>query len=101
MKTYHLDHEERDVLRSYNEDEWTAVSNLEEELEHYRSQAIATIQRDQSISIRLAPQDFEAIQKQAQAAGISDQALIASIVHKFIVGHLVETNVSSLPPISE
>jgi predicted DNA binding CopG/RHH family protein len=45
------------------------------------------------VNIRLAGRDLEAIQKRALLEGIPYQTLIASILHKYAAGRLVERDV--------
>jgi predicted DNA binding CopG/RHH family protein len=85
-----LDDEERDLLASLERDEWQSTPDLANEREHYRAYAAATLERDRSVSLRLAEDDWERLQQQAQAAGVSREALIAQIVHLYTSGELVE-----------
>jgi predicted DNA binding CopG/RHH family protein len=85
-----FDNEERDLIAAFERDEWQSVPNLAQELEGYRQYATATIARNRSLHIRLAADDFERLQHQAQAAGLSRETLIEQIVHQYIAGELVE-----------
>jgi predicted DNA binding CopG/RHH family protein len=85
-----FDHEEQDILASFERDEWQSAPQLAEELARYRQYATATIERTRSVNIRLAADDFARLQQQAQAAGVSRESLIEHIVHQYITGELVE-----------
>jgi predicted DNA binding CopG/RHH family protein len=85
-----LDDEERDVLASFERDEWQSTPDLEKELEYYRAYAAATLERDRSVSVRLAADDLQQLERQAQATGMSREALIAQIVHRYMAGELME-----------
>lgn len=85
-----FDHEEQDILASFEQDEWQSTPNLAQELELYRQYAAATNERQHRVSVRLAADDLERLQQQAQAAGLSRETLLEQIVHQYIAGELVE-----------
>ena len=82
---------EDDVLTSYESGEWKSVTNLDDEIARYASSAAATLTKDKRINIRLSSRDLEDIQMRAAEEGLPYQTLIASIVHKYASGRLVET----------
>ena len=85
-----LDREEKELLESFDRDEWKPVANQEAEAERYRGYARATFKKDMRVNIRLSKKDLEAIQKRALEEGIPYQTLMGSILHKFADGRLVE-----------
>ncbi len=86
----HLDSEEKELLESYDRDEWQPVSDLKSESNRYRSYASATYRKDKRVNIRMSEKDLTAIQKKALEEGIPYQTLISSILHKYISGRLSE-----------
>lgn len=84
------DPEEKEILESYEKDEWQPVSDLRAETERYRKQASATFRKDKRITIRISEKDLAGIQKRALEEGIPYQTLIASILHKYVSGRLTE-----------
>ena len=62
----------------------------QKETKRYQGYARDTLRKDRRINIRLAGLDLEAIQKRAIMEGIPYQTLIASILHKYAAGRLVE-----------
>ncbi len=82
---------EDDILESYESGEWKSVANLDEEIARYASSATATLTKDKRINIRLSSRDLEDIQMRAAEEGMPYQTLIASIVHKYASGRLVES----------
>lgn len=80
-----LSSEERDLLESYERDEWRSVSNIQERRLRYQTYANAALEADGIISLALPAQDMEVIRRKAAEAGVSQQALIARIVHEFAV----------------
>lgn len=85
-----LNGDEIELLRSYEEGEWQPVREVEAEKERYQNYARATFQKDKRINIRISSKDLEAIQTRALEEGIPYQTLMASILHKYISGRLVE-----------
>jgi predicted DNA binding CopG/RHH family protein len=87
-----LDQEERELLESYERDEWKSVSDLKSTSERYQNYADATFKKDKRVNIRISQKDLAAIQKKALSEGIPYQTLISSILHKYISGRLAEKN---------
>ena len=81
---------EDDILESYESGEWKSLANLDDEFARYASSAAATLTKDKRINIRLSSRDLEDIQMRAAEEGMPYQTLIASIVHKYASGRLVE-----------
>jgi len=85
-----LDSEEKELLESYDRDEWQSVSDIESESDRYRRYASTTFKKDKRVNIRMSEKDLMAIQKKALEEGIPYQTLISSILHKYISGRLTE-----------
>jgi predicted DNA binding CopG/RHH family protein len=82
---------EEDILTSFESGEWKSVDNLADEIASYAASASATLAKDKRINIRLSSRDLQDIQMRAAEEGMPYQTLIASIVHKYASGRLVET----------
>jgi len=74
---------EEEILASFERDEWQSVPNLKKEIARYAS-------KDKRINIRISSRDLEDIQARAAEEGIPYQTLMASVLHKFVTGRLVE-----------
>ncbi len=85
-----LDQEERELLESFEAGEWKSVPNVGEEIERYRQYARDTFKKDSRVNIRISRKDLEAVQKRALEEGIPYQTLMASVLHKYVSGRLVE-----------
>lgn len=90
MSKHKLNTEEKDLLASYEADEWQSVDNIEQEMESYKEYATATFKKDRRVNIRISSKDLEALQKRALEEGLPYQTLIASVLHKYINGRLIE-----------
>jgi predicted DNA binding CopG/RHH family protein len=84
------DPEEQEILDSFDRDEWRSIPDLESEQARYREVAKATFRKDRRVNIRISQSDLESIQIRALQDGIPYQTLMASILHKYVNGRLVE-----------
>jgi predicted DNA binding CopG/RHH family protein len=85
-----LDPEEKDLLDSFERGEWQSIEGRKEAFARYRDYARATFKKDRRVNIRISRKDLEALQKRALEEGIPYQTLLASILHKYAAGRLVE-----------
>ncbi|MFH1877389.1 MAG: antitoxin [Candidatus Omnitrophota bacterium] len=87
-KKHKLEKEEKNLLESFEKEEWLSVSDKEARIKRYAQYAKNTLKKDKRISIRMSGQDYIGIQVRAMEEGIPYQTLITSIVHKYILGTL-------------
>lgn len=92
-----LDAFEEDLLASYEKGEFKSTSPSKAELSKFKAAATATFIKDRRINIRLSSPDLMDIQARALEEGIPYQTFIASVLHKYASGRLVE-KVSNLSP---
>ena len=90
MTEMNFDQEEKELLESYEQDEWKPVVDLETEKERYQTYATATFKKDKRVNIRISNKDLEALQTRALEEGIPYQTLMASVLHKYVSGRMVE-----------
>ena len=90
MSDIKLDAEEKELLTSYETDEWQSVGNVETETQTYSEYATATFKKDKRVNIRISSKDLEALQKRALEEGLPYQTLIASVLHKYVNGRLID-----------
>jgi len=84
------DAKERRLQRSYEDGEWRSTRPSRKTLERYRAYARATLAKDRRVNIRLSSRDVEDIQARAMEEGIPYQTLMASVLHKYATGRLVD-----------
>jgi predicted DNA binding CopG/RHH family protein len=87
---YKLDSEEKEILDDYENDEYIEISDMGKEIEKHKEYAKATFLKNKRINIRISQRDLEYIQRKALEEGIPYQTLIASLIHRYISGKLVE-----------
>lgn len=83
-----LDHEEKELLSSFEKGEWKSIKNLKNEKRAAHETATKTLRKDVRINIRLTSTDVSNIKQIAAYEGMPYQTLIASILHKYAAGHL-------------
>jgi predicted DNA binding CopG/RHH family protein len=90
MKTK-LTKEEKEILDSFEKDEWVQVQNLTKRKKELMAYARNTLRKDKRLNIRISERDLLELQKKAVNEGLPYQTYVSSIIHKFINGNLVET----------
>ena len=90
MSDIKLDAEEKELLTSYETNRWQSVADVESQKQTYSEYATATFKKDKRVNIRISSKDLEALQKRALEEGLPYQTLIASVLHKFVNGRLVD-----------
>jgi len=84
-----LTKEEKEVLRDFDGGAFRSVAT-KRELEAYRVAAHATALKDRRVNIRISSLDLAGLQARALQEGLPYQTLIASVLHKYVSGRLVE-----------
>ena len=84
--------EEMDLLNSIENDEWKSVKNRIELTKQLQEAAKNTMLKDQRMNIRIAKKDLDGLKTKALEEGIPYQTLVASILHKYVNGKLIEQN---------
>jgi predicted DNA binding CopG/RHH family protein len=85
-----LDPFEEDVLSDYDKGTLKSTSPSKNKLAKFKAAATATFIKDRRINIRLSSPDLMDIQARALEEGIPYQTFIASLLHKYVSGRLVE-----------
>ena len=84
-----VDAYEREILSAFEKGSLKSVAT-KAELEKFRAAARATAVKDRRVNIRLSSIDLNDIQVKALEEGMPYQTLIASVLHKYVSGRLVE-----------
>lgn len=85
-----LTKEEDDLLGSVERGEWRRSGSLAKDKKQLQAAARATVRKDKRVNIRMTARDVQHFQKAALEEGLPYQTLIASILHKYITGRLVD-----------
>ena len=81
---------EAEILRSFEKGEWNPVKNLKKEVGRYGEAAAETLLKNRRVNIRISAIDLEGLQAKAAAEGLPYQTLMASVLHKYVSGRLVD-----------
>ena len=84
-----IDAYEQDILTAFDKGLLKSVAT-KAELEKFKAAARATAVKDKRVNIRLSSIDLSDIQVKAMVEGVPYQTLIASVLHKYVSGRLVE-----------
>jgi predicted DNA binding CopG/RHH family protein len=87
-----LDKEEKEILEAYEQGGLRRSRGSRKAIEEHRAVAEATFKKDARINIRLPSKDLRSLQARALREGIPYQTLVASVLHKYVDGQLVEKN---------
>lgn len=82
---------EKDILDAYEKGELISTKPSRQEKEKYKAAAQTTFLKDRRVNIRLSSPDLIDIQARALEDGVPYQTLIASVLHKYVSGRLLET----------
>ena len=85
---------EKEILVSYEDDEWKSVRNVAEQKIRYSKYAKDTMLKKKKINIELSEKDLTNLKAKSLEEGIPYQSLVSSVIHKFLSGKLVENNPS-------
>ena len=79
-----------EILASFERGEWSPVRNQKGEIARFKA-AAATLLKNKRVNIRISSRDLEGLQAKAAEEGVPYQTLMASVLHKFVSGRLVDT----------
>ena len=90
-RMYHpIDEEEKDLLKSTENDEWITVRDIDKQKRQAREYAEATIRKDKRMNIRISERDLRNLKKRALEEGIPYQTMVSMILHKYLSGRYAE-----------
>lgn len=78
------------LINSVEQGGWQSVDNLAQMKKALMQAAVETALKDTRINIRMAKRDVSAIKTIAMEQGIPYQTLIASVLHKYASGQVLD-----------
>jgi len=81
-----LDKSEKELLDSFERNEWKSVPNLSKRKTELKQYARDTIRKNKRVNIRISERDLNELQRIAIREGLPYQTLISSILHKYVNG---------------
>jgi predicted DNA binding CopG/RHH family protein len=85
-----LNAEEKEILDGFDSGMLKRVQGTAAAIKAHQAIAEATFKKDARINIRLSSKDLRALQARALREGVPYQTLIASVLHKFVDGQLID-----------
>jgi predicted DNA binding CopG/RHH family protein len=85
-----LDREEQRILSAFERGDLKSTITSERALKRYQEYARATLGKQHRVNIRLSAQALVGIRMRAAEEGMPYQTLMASVLHKYATGKLVE-----------
>ncbi len=85
-----MNNNELALMDSVEKDEWQPVSHFNEVKKALMQAATETALKDTRINIRMAKRDVSALKTKALEQGVPYQTLIASVLHQYATGQIVE-----------
>jgi predicted DNA binding CopG/RHH family protein len=82
------DEEELEILQALKAGTLKSVADVKKQMKTHRAAAEATFKKDQRLNIRISSRDLKNLQARALEEGIPYQTFAASLLHKFVSGHL-------------
>ncbi len=82
---------EEEILASFEKGEWKSVPKLKSEITRFAAIASASLAKNKRVNIRISSRDLDDIQAKAAEEAIPYQTLMASVLHKYVTGRLVES----------
>ena len=90
---------EEEILAEYERGEWRRVPSAKADIARYVEYARASLLKDRRVNIRISSRDLEDLQARAAVEGMPYQTLMASVLHKFVTGRLVESVAAQRVPV--
>jgi len=85
-----LDAEEQEILDAFEQGALHLTPDANDELREAVEAARNTLQKTKRVNLRMSERDFHLAHVRAQEEGLPYQTLLASIIHKYLTGRLVE-----------
>ena len=85
-----LSREEREILEKFDRGELRPVPGVESEMTTARQAARSTFKKTRRVNLRVTERDFNLAHARAHEEGMPYQTLLASVIHKYLAGRLVE-----------
>ena len=86
---------EEEILASFERGEWQPSPKGKSEIARFAAMASASLIKDKRVNIRISSRDLDDIQAKAAEEAIPYQTLMASVLHKYVSGRLIEPQTNS------
>lgn len=94
-KHFDIDEHEKEIIKEFEDGEFVSVDDVGQEKRIAKRAARNFVKRDSRINIRISGADLSMIRDIAEEEGLPYQTLLASVIHKYATGRLVDKGGSS------
>ncbi len=91
-KEYILDAEEQEILSAFEQGQLESVTDVVAQLQDTEEIARNTLNKSHRINLRLTERDFRLAHVRAIEEGMPYQTLLASVIHRYLTGRLVDVD---------
>lgn len=81
---------EKEILQASEKGKLKPIPRMRAEMRRMQKHAREDLRKDTRVNFRLSQMDFTGLRQRALREGIPYQTLLASIVHKFVTGTLID-----------
>lgn len=81
---------EQEILASFERGEWLPAQKEKGEIARFAAMAATALNKDKRVNIRISSRDLDDLQAKAAEEAIPYQTLMASVLHKYVTGRLIE-----------
>ena len=85
-----LDKEEKELLKSYENDEWRSIKDFAKRKIEYIKYARYIAAKNKRINIRLSERDLASLKAKSLEEGMPYQTLVTSVIHRYVSGKFKE-----------
>ena len=85
-----LNREEQEILEKFERGELRSAVGAEGEMMIARQAARSTFKKTRRVNLRVTERDFHLAHARAREEGMPYQTLLASVIHKYLSGRLIE-----------
>ena len=89
---YQLDPEEQEILDAYDRGLLEPIPDAEAHIQEAKVIARNTLNKTKRINLRLTERDYRLAHVRAIEEGLPYQTLLASVIHKYLTGRLVDAD---------
>ena len=83
---------DEEILASFERGEWEPARDQKRTKTRLQASAAVSLLKNRRVNIRLSARDLEGLQAKAAEEGVPYQTLMASVLHKFVSGRLIESD---------
>lgn len=93
-KEFDIEQHAKEILEDFEKGKFVPVEEVENEMNLAKEAARNFMKRNSRIHVRISGADLNMVRRLAVQEGLPYQTLLASIIHKYVTGRLVDRSVA-------